>query len=149
MARTVARIYRARYVNIGPVKVRVYVLEKETSINGDFFDVYTDIVEHYKNTDGVIVEVVKYSKDGKEEYVAVYTIDKGRLLFQRPAKLKRIVLIDEKQATALLPQPLDRASSYTLSEDVYVYLGEIASEKPVWGVLIETDKGSRLVKLTK
>ena len=149
MAKIVVRVYRAKDVNIGPIKVRAYILEKEISTSGDFFDVYTDTVERYKNTEGVIVEVVGYSKDGKEEYVAIYTVDKGKLLFQRPAKLKKVVLIDEKQATTLSPQPLNRMASYTPSEDVYVYLGEIASEKPVWGVLVETDKGSRLVKLAK
>ena len=45
MTKIVVRIYRAKDVNIGPIKVRAYMLEKETSTSGDFFDVYTDTVK--------------------------------------------------------------------------------------------------------
>jgi hypothetical protein len=144
------RYYRGERVRIGPVALEALKLERvEERKSGDLLDVVTELAERYGSTPEVVVEVVETDQRGEERRVVAYTARQGGvLLFHRPARLQRIVLVDEAAASAQAPQPLERMPSYRPSNELYIMSGEIVVENPkVVAVLVETDKGSRFVPL--
>lgn len=153
MAKLFIRYYRRSSLRLGPVSLDVYTLDRvEERSGGDVFDVYADVAERYKSTPGVAVEIVREESERGvtvEREVAMYTADGGEVLFHRPARLLRLVLVPPGEAdTGPNGVEVDKLPAYRPSGEVYVFLGSVRSEKPAWGVLLETDKGSRMVILS-
>ena len=152
MGRVRVRVYKADTLSMGPLEMRVFRLEQVIDLGSgvDVFDVLTEYSERYSNTPEAVVEVVEMNERTREEKrVAVYTSGKGKLLFQRPALLRRAAIIDGKTASHASPTPLETLETVTPKGEVYVYVGDIKSSKPVWGVLLETDKGVRFIRLAR
>ncbi len=144
----VVRYYRAVSFRAGPVLLRGYRLEKSEERSGDLFDVLTDLAERYRKTPDAVVEVIRLNpKTGEEAEAAVYTTGQGALLFPRPARLQTVRLLDEAVVKAQAPTPLERLPTYRPSGDYYVYIGDVAVERPAAGIILETDKGVRVLLL--
>ncbi len=146
----VLRRYKRERSRIGPIVLDIYVLEEEENIEGDIVDILADLSERYGNTPELLFEIVDITSRGEERSVAAYTSAKGgKILFQRPARLRRVILIDENVVRSQAPTPIEKLPSYAPPREVYVFAGEIASERSgVAGVLLETDMGSRLIWLS-
>ncbi len=148
MPRTVVRVYRRVVLRLGPVQLEALRLEREEEAKGHPFDVLTDYAERFRETPDAVVEVVELDDKGEEREAAAYTAaEKLPLLFPRPARLRRVYIIDEAAASSNAPQPLERLPSYAPSGEYYVYAGRVAVEGGGYAVLLETDMGSRLVLL--
>jgi len=148
--RVVIRYYRRSLERIGPILLEAYRLErKEERTQGDLLDIVSELSERYANTPDALVEAVLLDSRGEERGALAYTAGGAQqLLFPRPARLLRIYLVDDTAVSVQAPQPVDRLPSYTPREEVYVYAGSVGAENPkVVGVLLETDKGTRLLML--
>jgi len=148
--RVVARFYRRRVVRVGPVIIEGYQLDRveDAKAESNPFDMCTEFAERYANTPDTLVEVIAFTERGEEYRACAYTAGGGGLLFQRPARIQRIYVLDELAVRAQSPQPLDRLPSYVPGEDIYVYIGRLSVEDPkARAVLLETDMGSRIVML--
>ena len=150
MGRVYVRVYKANVVRVGAVEITALKLERTVDVgDSDVFDVLTEYSERYSNTPDAVVEVVEVNERTREEKrVAVYTPSRGQLLFQRPALLRRIILLDERTASHSTPTPLEALEKLAPGGEVYVYSGTVKLFKPVWGVLLETDKGVRFLRPT-
>ncbi len=145
MARLVVRFYRRRTVRLGPVALEAYTLERVEELEGDIVEFMGEVSERYRGSPEWAVEAAEVQ--GREERrVAVYTSGGGPLLFPRPALLKSVTVLDAAAVSAS-PQPLHRMPRYQPPGELYVYTGSLAVEMPgVYAVLLETDKGLRLVR---
>jgi len=148
--RTLVRVYKRTVLRLGPVQLDTLRLYRVEEARGHPFDVLTDYAERFRGTPDAVVEVVELDEKGEEREVAAYTSAEGLpLLFPRPARLRRVYVIDDVAASSNAPQPLERMPSYAPSEEYYVYVGRIAVEKDAFAVLLETDMGTRLVLLER
>ncbi len=140
MARLRLRYYRRGRLELGPVALEVYRLEREEEVEGDLVEVFGDVSERFRESPEYAV-LVEDPSTGRR---AVYTsYREGVLMFQEPARLLRVSLIGDETL-----QPGGSLASYSAPEPVYVYVGRIAvSKKDVYGVLLETDKGKRFIRL--
>jgi|GEM_PF-3735567 len=146
--RVIVRYYKKRDARIGPVLLEAYELYRSEEKSGEPADILTELAERYANTPDVVVEVVAMDVRGEERAAYAYTSGKGELLFQRPARLRRVYVIDELAVSSQSPQPLDKLPSYTPGSEIYVYIGRVAVENPkAKALLLETDKGTRVVML--
>ena len=145
-SKTVARLYKAVDIGIAGVKMTVLRLEKELEFDAaEVIDAVSDLHERYSKTPGYVVEVVKYNPRGEEvEFSGFATLD-GLVLFPRPARLVSVRVIDSGIEGT---RPVDQLRKVTLREKFYVSIGRIDLPKDVWGVVVETDRGIRVITRT-
>ena len=145
-SKTVARLYKAVEIGIAGVKMTLLRLEKELEFDAaEVIDVVSDFHERYSKTPGYVVEVVKYNSRGEEvESSGFVTLD-GLVLFPRPARLVSVRVI-ENDIEGM--RPVNQLRKATPRERFYVYIGRVDLPRNVWGIVVETDRGMRIVTRT-
>lgn len=142
-AGTVARLYHAFDASIAGVRLTLLRLEKEIELGStEVLDAVSDLRERYANTPGYVVEVVRYNKRGEEVEASVFATVVGTVLFPRPARLIVVRVIEEELRGSRPLQPLPAVKP---PGELYISLGRIELPEGVWGVILETDRGVRLV----
>lgn len=145
-SKTVARLYKAVDIGIAGVKMTVLRLQKELEFDAvEVIDVVSDLHERYSKTPGYVVEVVKYNSRGEEVESSGFATLDGLVLFPRPARLVSVRVIDSGVEDT---RPVDQLRKATPREKFYVSIGRIGLPKDVWGVVIETDRGIRVITRT-
>ncbi|RUM47331.1 MAG: hypothetical protein DSY37_02780 [Hyperthermus sp.] len=141
--RVLVRVYRHVEADLKQAVIDAFRIVEEESVGRDFFDVVEEYTERYKGTSGILLEIIGVEEKSKEEkYLYAYTTLKAPLIFPRPALLKRLWLIARSGKGELTLQ-----RQLAVREKLYVHVGRVrVSSDGVWAVIVETDKGARLVK---
>ncbi len=141
------RVFNAEKKDVEGVSLTVLRLEKEWRMSArDFYELVADMKERYKSTPNKVVVLIRPGRGSSEaEYIAtISTIDKGMLLFPEPAKLKAIYIAGE-DLKPRVKQALSLFKRIEFNDDIYVYQGDIVLGDGVKLVVLETEKGIKVI----
>ncbi len=143
----VVRIFNAETINVNDTSLTVLRLEKESRVNAkDFYDLLADMKERYKSTPNKIIVLAKLGRGSTEaEHVAtISTIERGILLFPEPTRLKAIYIAGDDLKPGI-KYSLSLLKRIELSDIVYVYQGEVVFGDKVRLIVLETEKGVKVI----
>ncbi len=149
MVKVYIRLYRESLYRAKNLELKVLRLyrqeEARVSRHSDVVELLAELSRRYAS-EASLIEVMLKWHDGSERVLSSYTESVTRspreLLFPEPAKLVRIGLVYSN--TTSLPN----IEWHHVKDDVYVYEGEIKVPDGVKAVIIETDKGLRVISRT-
>ncbi len=141
------RVFNAEKKDVEGVSLTVLRLEKEWTTGAkDFYELVADMKERYKSTPNKVIVLTKIGRSSSEaEHIAtISTIDRGILLFPEPARLKAIYIAGE-DLKPRIRKALSLFKRIEFNDDVYVYQGDIVLGNGVKLVVLETEKGLKVI----
>jgi len=146
-SQVMVRVFNVEKRDVEGVSLTVLRLEKEWEISAkDFYELVADMKERYKSTPNKVIVLTRLGRGSSEagHTATISTIDRGVLLFPEPARLKAIYIVGEDLKPGVR-QPLSLFKHVKIDDNVYVYQGDIVLGDGTRLVILETEKGIKVI----
>ncbi len=142
----VIRVFGAETQRLRGVTLTLLRPEKELEVEAkDFYELVADMRERYRNTPNKVIVVAETGRaPGEAERTAtISTLEHSFLLFPEPARLKAIYIA--RGMDSGIKRELSGLERIEFREPVYVYQGSIDFEEDVELVILETERGVKVI----